>query len=709
MMYVGSMVVAVALWGGFSVLTFGWRRWMILLVPLLVATVGLRDPALIALPLLLLAVAVAAASPDLEPARRRWTIAVLVLLCVASALLSYVKSTFGTQAIFMVALVLAVLVSRRKMRLAAVVTFTYLLSLVAFWIGSGQRLRDLPHFFLVVPLLINGYTEGLAKSGPWTDIAAYLAGGALLLLALGFSVNRRATVRSGSLLIGTAFTLFVAFKAGFVRHDEHALIAAGTLAILPIALANALRTRMLVPTTLVCFGVLAFISHQYPGYEWPSYARAQIRLASATNDAWRDVVDTGWAKRQFNASMARIKAALPLPQVSGPSDIYSSGQAILLASGLQWSPRPVLQSVTVTSQGTAEADLAHLEGRNGQSPVQNVFFKLENEDDRLPTLQDGLSWPALLSEYDVEDFNRGEDIAFLRRKPNAELAVPSAVPLLQRTAKFNREVVLPVLPSGLAWTALGIRPTLLGRLVDFLFRPPALFIHIRYEDGRTKRYRLLSALARSGFLLTPQVEGTEGVLALLLPNRTAPGHRPVAFSLAGESGTKWLWRANYSVDLRSIEIPLQPDVRAKLVQTLRPVEMDPVDRTADICGLDKVGGQVESALPLLVHGDTEISGWIVASITDPKPPLKFTLDFTDSSGRVWQTDAPNEYRPDIAGYFVNQALVRSGFKVKVDLSKLPGSFRLTMHAQAGERNWQCKVEQPLEIEVSRQDSDVLSH
>lgn len=702
MMHVGSAIVAAALWGGLIVLTSGWRRWAALLVPLLVATVGLRDPAFISLPLLLLAVAVVLASPHPAVAGRVWKVAALLLLCVAAALLSFVKSTFGTQAIFMMVLALAALLAGRRWQLAAVASVTYMVSVAAFWVVSGQRFADLPRFFAVIPLLISGYTEGLAKSGPWTDIAAYLGGTASLLLALVWSVERRASVQSGCLFIGTAFTLFVAFKAGFVRHDEHALIAAGTLAILPFTVANMVRARALVPTMAVCLGVLAFITHHYAGYEWPSYARAQTSLVSAASGAWHDVADPGWAERQFDASMARIKAALPLPQVSGPSDIYSSGQAILLANGLEWSPRPVLQSVTVTSPGAAEADLAHLEGQDGHPPVQNVFFELENEDNRLPTLQDGLSWPALLSQYRVVSFDRGEGIAFLRRDAAAKAAVPTGLPLLHRTAELEQEVDLPVLPTGLAWTVIDIRPTVLGRLVNLLFRPPALFITVHYDGGGTERYRLLSALAGSGFLLTPPVTGTEGMLQLLLPDRTAPGHKPVAFAVSGESGTKWLWQASYGVDVRSIDIPLQPAVRAELVATPQPAETRTENpaTAADACDLDEIGGQAFSGKLLHVRGDTEISGWMVASITSRKPPGRLVVRLTDTSGRVWQAGAPNEYRPDVAGYFVNQSLVRSGFRVKLDLSGLAGSYRMTVEAQDGTRRWQCKIEPMLQVEAS---------
>ena len=703
MMYAGSAIVAAAFSGGLIALTAGWTRWLALLAPLLAATVGLRDPVFIALPLLLLSLAATLGTAGSAIPRLPEKVVALLLLCVAAALLSFVKSTFGTQAIIMMTLALAALASARKWRLACGALSTYVAALAVFWVISGQRLADLPRFFGMIPLLISGYTEGLAKSGAPTDIAAYLIAAAALLLGLLLARRRPMSASFGLLFLGTAFTLFVAFKSGFVRHDEHALIAAGTLALLPLTVAGALERRALLPVTAAGLGALAFITHHYPGYEWPSYGRAQGRLASVASDAWRDVADPGWARRQFDFSMSRIKAAFPLPAVPEPSDIYSSGQAILLANGLQWSPRPVLQSVTVTSPGAAAADLAHLEGENGHPPVQNVFFALEDEDNRLPTLQDGTSWPALLSEFEAVGYDRGEQIAFLRRKPGAKAAAPTELPLLRGAAALGHEVALPDLPTGLGWITLDIRPTLLGRLVNFLFRPPALFISLRYGDGHMVRYRLLSDLARTGFLLTPPVSDTEGMLRLLLPERTAPEHKPSALVVSGESGTRLLWQAGYAVDLRSIDIPLQPAVQSLLVLAPRPAQAEDESRTspADACRLDAVAGQVGSRTPLGVSGDTEVDGWIVASITASDPPSRFTLLFTDATGHAWQVDAPRNYRPDIAGYFNNQRLVRSGFKVKVDLSGLQGFYAMTMQADEGTRRWRCKLEQPLRVDAPK--------
>ena len=87
-----------------------------------------------------------------------------------------------------------------------------------------------------MPVVIAVYSEGLALDGPPSDIAAYLCGVVALLWLLWRDRPPGERGNTLLLLLGLLFTLFVAFKSGFVRHDEHALIAAGALAMMPVCI-----------------------------------------------------------------------------------------------------------------------------------------------------------------------------------------------------------------------------------------------------------------------------------------------------------------------------------------------------------------------------------------------------------------------------------------------------------------------------------------
>ena len=217
-MLAGGTIVALALAFGLSVLARGRRRWVVLLAPLLVATVGERDPVFIAMPLLLLAVAITVARPasaglpDEWPGR--WGAGAILILTISCALLTLIKGTFGTQAASMVGLAGLALLSDRRFWLAALMLACYAMSLVGFWLLAGQHLVDLPAYITTMPVVIAVYAEGLALDGPPSDIAAYLCGVVALLWLLWRDRPPGERGNTLLLLLGLLCTLFVAFKVG---------------------------------------------------------------------------------------------------------------------------------------------------------------------------------------------------------------------------------------------------------------------------------------------------------------------------------------------------------------------------------------------------------------------------------------------------------------------------------------------------------------
>jgi hypothetical protein len=709
-MLAGGTIIALAFAGGLSALAQGGTRWLILLGPLLVATVGERDPVFMVTPLLLVALAVVVARPaplvPLSGWSDRWRAAVLLLLAVSCALLTLIKGTFGTQAMPMVGVAVLALLSGRRFLLTGLMLACYAASLGGFWVLAGQRLVDFPTYLSTMSVVIAGYSEGLALDGAVSDITAYLCASAVLLWLLWRDRTPAVLGRIVALPLGLLLTQFVAFKSGFVRHDEHALIAAGTLAMTPLVLVSALRPPRLAAAVLVNLAALTFISHHLPYAAWPSFARGRDRLVMAAEGAWSRVTDPGRLQRLFDANMTALRTAMPLPHVTGPTDIYSSGQTILLANGLEWSPRPALQSVTVLSEFLEKADLDHLEGAGGrQPPVQNVFYRVENEDNRLRSTEDGLSWPALLTEFRVESYDRALDTALLRRRPSAPPAPALGPVLLDGQYRLGEEVALPEAPNGLAWATLDLEPTLAGRLASFLFRPPLLTITIRYANGRVDHLRLVSALARAGFLLTPSVLNTGDMLSLLLPEHRTAAERPVSISITGQSGTGLLWQPRFSLRLQAIDIRVQEQVRAMLLPSpLTPATMAAEDvDPADACAIELVDGRSASAQPIEVRGGiADISGWSVISIARGDAPARVLVRLTDHAGHAWETVAEPRPRPDVAGFFVNPALTATGFDARFDVSSLAGVLTATIIAERGNSSWRCKPTQDLVVAAPEQ-------
>ena len=122
--------------------------------------------------------------------------------------------------------------------------------------------------------------------------------------------------------------------------------------------------------------------------------------------------DKNWLKQNFDITMNFLSAQASFPVLKGTVDIYSYDQTYLIASGMHWSPRPVFQSYSVFTPQFAKKNKHHLLSLDRPD---TVLFRIEPIDNRIPSLEDGSSWSALINQYQPEGF--AHDFLVLHPKP----------------------------------------------------------------------------------------------------------------------------------------------------------------------------------------------------------------------------------------------------------------------------------------------------
>jgi hypothetical protein len=185
----------------------------------------------------------------------------------------------------------------------------------------------------------------MATSGPQVQILAYiLACGAMLaLFAHGYARGRG--LGGAAVVTVMAASLFLAFKEGFVRHDFfHTPVALETLCLIALIMVCAVRTRHAAAIT-VC--ALALLPALYVG-NVATFEAAFLRIPAHLADQVRGTIRLAFGNNAIDANyrqaLAAIRQSQQLPNVVGTADIYSWDQTALLASGMQWNPRPIFQS-----------------------------------------------------------------------------------------------------------------------------------------------------------------------------------------------------------------------------------------------------------------------------------------------------------------------------------------------------------------------------
>lgn len=247
-------------------------------------------------------------------------------------------------------------------------------------------------------------------------------------------------------------------------------------------------------------------------------------------------------QRNFAFTMEYLRQQHPIPQWAGTTDVYSYQQTYLIASGNNWRPRPIFQSYSVFNAKLAEINAGYLLGKDAPD---TIIFNIEPIDQRLPSLEDGASWRILLHNYEpVGEFKN----TVLLHKKSEPLLITSHVLSTERH-QLNERVQLPNIKHPL-FAELVIEPTWWGRLALFFFKTSPLEINLELKNGDNKTYRLLGAVSKSGFLLSPLVEDNEEFAELYQPNSLL-AKEVRAFTIATKGNTQLFWQSTYDLRLKT--------------------------------------------------------------------------------------------------------------------------------------------------------------
>jgi hypothetical protein len=565
--------------------------YIILILMLSLATFPSRDALLLSYPFILVVCVLKRAhfdNPGEKSPLRWWQILAAMLTFSALGLLPLIKISLLVPVSVSVA-ILALLAYRFPLKQAIPLLCIPILATITCWVITGQSLSDLPAFLRGAMLLTSGYTS--AMSTPflgWPSmigygfVISYLVVSALIYLSLIRSTQL--TVSSKWLLgLLCAWFLLVAFKHGFVRGD-HEAIAFNSLLIFLLTIRCLYTDKYLVGSLLFIsvivvgiycrhdpilvrevrekFGVgtvaggshrkqlLAFISEKATGVVSRStYESTLDTYMTAWEGLHLRLTDSKGLQARFVGAMADIRSEYAVPALKGTTDIYTYEQSVLLASTNEWSPRPIFQSYSAYTAALARLNEQHLRGANAPDWV---LFDLLAIDARLPSMEDGLSWPAILDNYTFVSFD-GE---FVLLRKNAVTEIKSDLDALYtQSCKTGGIVGLPEMREPL-YAEIDLRPTWMGKLLIALFKPPQVNIVLNLRNGDTFSYGTVPEILRTGFILSPLVRTTEQFAALAAGNRRFLDESQVGSILIAPSyGGRFVWSDTYTLTLKTYHGP----------------------------------------------------------------------------------------------------------------------------------------------------------
>jgi len=500
---------------------------------------------------------------------RLLSLATLVLACALGAHVKLVALPV-VAALGLVILLDEILLARRIPYISASLAVCY----AAFYFAAGQHAASFVPYLRSAFATMSGYSDGMALDGPAADAVA----GALfcLIVPLIYTVAIRSR-RGPVALAGAAWVaiyFFMAFKQAFVRQDGGHIWAGILMFAVPASLililfAGHFWSRVLIP--LVAAATVFFAWTTAPSGDLQHYIASR---GSAIGQFPRAFLSRYRLERDWRSDLAAWREVYPIAPLSGSADILPTDILTLLANSSDYRPRPVIQSYAAVNQYLARLNANFLAGPRAPDVV---LLNADSMDGRYPSTEDNLAWLELLARYQPAGFS-GDYLA-LRKAP--EPAPLDAAKFLERTVTWDREISLGPPSAGLIWAEIDVEVQPLGRLIGFLFRPPEVDLSVQ-AGGVWNTYRLLTPLARSGFLLSPVVEGPAAFALLYRGDQSHPLAPDVSrISFGAGSGGKRFYQPQITVRLYRLPIPPRPvpemldDDKLQLAGSIHSAEASP--------------------------------------------------------------------------------------------------------------------------------------
>ncbi len=610
----------------------------------------------------------------------------IALLFTPLGLLPLIKGSVLILVGLIVVLCAAIFIVNKHRLLAIICLLSPIISMLFFWTVSGQSLANLPAYFISMAPIISGYTEAMAANGPITEVILYLMASGFLLLTI--TLQKQMPNTSKIFLFAVYFVfLFLSFKAGFVRHDHGHALAAGT-AILTAALLLPLifNNWTILPAILVALFSGLYIDNQYAHTSIKSFSdKSKSTYQTAWHGIKNRIKNKNELRHKFDTAVSSLRKEAAFPILPGSTDIYSYDQSYLIASGNTWSPRPVFQSYSVYTPALAEINRKHLLGN--QAP-DNIIFKVEPIDGRLPSMEDGVSWPILLKNYSPTHIEK--DFLFLVKKENTN-TIDESLKLTTEKHIFGERVNLPYSELPI-FAQIEIKPTILGRLMSILYKPSQLNMLLELNNGIKKQYRIISGMAKSGFVISPLIENTAEFGMLYGDVGFLNSKFVKSITIAPSVERSIFWNMDYIVTFSQVNTSAPID----LSQLFKFDKFD--DKlsgsnitTAEKCDgfIDSVNGQSPISPKISVSSLLNINGWSAASVEKSILPEAVYIVLTDDKGKHNFVKAHKIVRGDVRAYFKKPELNDSGYEVMADISTLNGQYSLGLAIKLSDKIVMC--------------------
>jgi hypothetical protein len=441
---------------------------------------------------------------EVEDSRRSLIIDALNGLLASSFLFMKLTTGISSLAIIMVSLAVRLIRKEPAARRTALATAgAYLATTIVIitvyfktptnflgWLGKSLELVD-------------GYSIAMSLVGPPEFLIQ-----ALIALATFFCVVfllYKCKSRSLHIALALLVPVFLSFKHGFVRQDEHMLLFYPFLLVaIGILVLNSEDRRELTLDGISLLVVLIFAIPMVRASHFLAATRLRDKLFAAEGlrnlsylshlDATRIGLD--WQSNQ-NLKVDRLPAEWTrlIDANHGNVSTLPWEVSYCAANNLSYDPFPTLQMYVAYKSSLDQWSAMHYRGNRAPGFLLVEFPELDGRNLVLDTPE---TWRAILQNYEVIQKETPSGIHLLQKRMQGDSEDLTVIG--EERGELFKWITVPA-ADGLLYACIDMRLRGIGWLSKAAFRIPPVQITLSFASGSLRQYRIIPDTATGGLLI----------------------------------------------------------------------------------------------------------------------------------------------------------------------------------------------------------------
>ena len=412
----------------------------------------------------------------------------------------------------------------------ALVAAFYFIIFSIFWISTGQKIEYLPEFVAGGNLdIIFGYSSAMSHAYPQANwqITAYWVSVFLLLSNIIFffgSQNQRTKYilrgKQFFFILSLLYWFWSVFKVGMVRHGGHAQISGfaliGACSLLLILFNRLQVNKYAIPTTIISFSLGLSIVGQFRTPVRTHLIKHLRDSFENSNTFFKIMANKDFERKIISKRLGKLEELKSTSEVftqitkNGTVDAIPWDITDLVVGGLNYSPRPIIQSYSAYTEKLQKINYNHY--FNIKTRPEYVILKAIAIDGRIEPDQDYPLLDIIRNNYKlVGEGNKGS-LIFKATNDNSTKKsykfISKSSPKLKyefKKAKFTFSNSSTLNINNLEYGSLISVECKLNpfeKLSSFIYKPPEFYLEVAISESQNdearfqKTYRFLCNSSR---------------------------------------------------------------------------------------------------------------------------------------------------------------------------------------------------------------------